>query len=315
MKQWTFQTLNSADTAEEGGDKSGTQRLGELQYANRLKYISIVLGVLGVLLSAVGIIVAIVLSTGKGDAVTTLSVTQGNVTTVITTTTDAEIILPPSAPPPITGAVGVYSDGGCTWPCYATASEATAVSPTASYHDHVWVGIPAYVCHMPDGFTGALHAAAGAPCPTQAIMLSPTTPPPPGPLTPSPFAPSPPPPSPPPPETVACLASSAALTNNNVNYLLDGSSSTVNVGANSYTLSSVPSSHPVKLETSSGSCTPTIVSASGQVTSGGYYSPWYYGTIVYSLAGCADGASLFWRCRYHGVMNGGLPLLSVNAAC
>ena len=105
-----------------------------------------------------------------------------------------------------------------------------------------------------------------------------------------------------------------ATTNNNVNYFLDGSSADQYVQAGSYTFTNVPGTHPMRLEAhGTNGCTPSKTYSSNTMTLGG--TAYYYGTVTYSFAGCSAGQAAQFRCGYHGVMNLGVPRLTVNAAC
>ena len=87
--------------------------------------------------------------------------------------------------------------------------------------------------------------------------------------------------------------------------------------AGTYTFTGVPSGHPMRLETMSGTCTPVIQSWTGRTNTGGYYSTsyWYHGTVVYTFTNCGAGAVLRFRCGYHGLMGGGVPYLTTDSAC
>ena len=334
MEKWTFHQLRRpAETGvlvekEESTDEGGERRLGALRYANRLKYISIVLGAIGVLLSLVGIVVAIVLATTKSDAVTTVTVIQGNDTTVVITQADAAVDL-----------VQTYLCIQGYWPLVSTQQLAEAMSPVNGSHTHAFGGTTYY---MPDGYAGAVHNGSSAACPVNSShFLSPSpplpqspppaepgappsaspSPPPPSPSPPPPLPPSPSPPppspSPPPPAAVTCMGYEMATTNNGVNYLLGGSSADQYVQAGSYTFTNVPGSHPIRLEAhGSNGCTPSKTYASNTITIGGYYGvSYYYGTVTYNFAGCSAGQAAQFRCGYHGVMNLGVPRMTVNSAC
>ena len=144
----------------------------------------------------------------------------------------------------------------------------------------------------------------------------PPLPPPPSPPPPSPLPP-PPSPSPPPPAAVSCMSPGVTGGAPGYYYTLGGSTAGQTVGANTYSFTGIPSNHPMRLVTKSGSCTPSFVSATSSVNTGGYYSSsyWYYGTVTYSLVGCAAGSMAQFQCGYHGLMNSGQPYLTVDSAC
>lgn len=108
-----------------------------------------------------------------------------------------------------------------------------------------------------------------------------------------------------------------ATSNNGANYLLDGSSADKYVQAGGYTFNNVPGSHPIRLEAhGSNGCTPYLQSASNTITIGGVYgTAYYYGTVTYSFSSCSVGQAAQFRCGYHGVMNLGVPRMTVNSAC
>ena len=105
------------------------------------------------------------------------------------------------------------------------------------------------------------------------------------------------------------MSTSVTAANNGPGYTIDGSTANRNVGLNEYTFSNVPSNHPMQLVWYSGSCTPVLISAT--YTTLGHH----YGTVTYDLTGCSHGDVIEFQCGYHGRMNGGKPVLTVNSAC
>ena len=329
MKDWSFKTLNvseiKADSEEKRSDRGGARRLSELRNANNLKWISIYIGLAALIVSLVGIVIGIVFRLTGSEAATTITISSNG--TVVITQADAGFSFPPSAPPPMDGLICVAG----YWPLTLTLNASNSLSPDNSSHTHVLHGV---IYYMPNLWMGAVHNGT---CPDNALFLQPAPPPPspmPPPLNPSPPPPNPPspsppppspspspspsplPPSPPPPVSVSCMSNTVATSNNGANYLISGSSQDLYVGQNQYTFTGVPSNHPMKLEAHNG-CTPTFVSASNTVTTGGYYSYqyWYYGNVVYSFASCSESQSAQFRCAYHGVMGSGVPRLILNSAC
>ena len=340
MKEWTFQTLKPADTAADGGeggedeggeggegDEGGSRRLGELRAANNLKILGLVIGVLSFIGTCIGIAIAV-----NQDSPQTTFTVSANGTVVVITTADADVTFTLS-----------YLCIQGYWPLTRTEELANDMSPASTSHTHTFEGVTYY---MPDGYAGALHNGSVEACPDDSFLLSPSppppimqsVPPPPNPPPPSPEpspppppsptsplpsppppSPSPPPPSPspPPPASVSCMPASVPVGGNTAGYTISGSTAGRYIdAAGTYTFTSVPSSHPMRLETMSGSCTPVVQSWTGRISTGGYYSTYYYyGTVVYSTTNCGQGAVLRFRCAYHGLMGGGVPYLTTNGAC
>ena len=114
------------------------------------------------------------------------------------------------------------------------------------------------------------------------------------------------------------MPTSVSMTKGVSGYTISGSSDGRYIDAGgTYTFMYVPSNHPMRLETMSGFCTPVIQSWTARINTGDSYSPsyWYYGTVVYSLTNCGQGAVLRFQCGYHGYMGGGVPYLTTDAAC
>lgn len=141
----------------------------------------------------------------------------------------------------------------------------------------------------------------------------PSPPPPPSPEVPHPASP------PPPAASVSCMPTSVPVVNTGSSYTISGSTADLYVGANQYTFTGVPSGHPMRLVaygTYSSPCAPQLVSYSSSVLVGGYYGTYYYyGTVVYNLGSCPSPSAVKFVCGYHGTMNVGKPLLTLNSAC
>ena len=115
------------------------------------------------------------------------------------------------------------------------------------------------------------------------------------------------------------MPASVPLSNTGSSYTISGSTADLYVGANQYTFTGVPSGHPMRLVahgTYSSPCVPQLVSYSSSVLVGGYYGTYYYyGTVVYNLGSCPSPSAVEFVCGYHGTMNVGKPLLTLNGAC
>ena len=107
MVEWTFQSIRKAEQTalvpgnEEQPDAGGARRLSQLRTANRLKYISICVAVVGLCLSTVGVVMAVLAATGAfSSGSVTFQVVTGNTTIIVTTPADAEFAFSPNSPPP-----------------------------------------------------------------------------------------------------------------------------------------------------------------------------------------------------------------------
>lgn len=228
--------------------------------------------------------------------------------------------LHPPPPAPVAGAIGLLGPGsGCTWPCFSSHAEAAAHSPSAQVHTHQYAWTHNFTCFMPTGMSGAMHHDQNNPqaCPDEALHLpsAPPSPPPPSLSPPTPAAPpsaSPPPASQPSPTSVSCMPTTVSLTNTGANYLIDGSSADRFVGTGTYVFLNVPAAHPVRLQAHGSAgygCAPTIVSYTND------YGNAYHGTVTYSFGPCSAPQASEMRCGVHGVMNLGVPRLTVHASC
>jgi len=174
---WTFKELRRAPETsalveeQEAPDESGARRLGALRLSNRLKYLSLIIGGIGLLLSTVGIIVAVVLSNNKDTVITVVS---GNGTTVVIAQADADVEF-----------TQTYLCILGYWPLLATQQLAIALSPTNGSHEHSFG--TGTVFWMPNDYPGAIHNGSSAACPDDASHFrSPSPPPPTSPPSPSP---------------------------------------------------------------------------------------------------------------------------------
>ena len=113
--------------------------------------------------------------------------------------------------------------------------------------------------------------------------------------------------------SVACMPSTATVSNNNEHYTIDGSSEDRYLGPKQYTFTDVPCDHAFQFVahgTGSYGCVPAAVSWTQ--TMGGLH---YCGTVVYDFSICSATQSSEFQCAYHGRMRSGIPRVTVTAAC
>jgi len=232
---------------------------------------------------------------------------------------------PPSPPPPIMPSAP---------PGFTCSNACVSNSLHGRRANHI-VEHPAYtndgICD--DGGSGSEYSSCNfghdcADC--GARYLSPPPPPspsnPPLPSPPPPSPSNPPLPSPPPPDAISCMPTSVFLSNTGSSYTISsssaisGSSANVYIGQHQYTFTGLSGGHPFRLVahgTYANPCNPAFVSATTTVTVGGSYygTQYYYGTVVYNFAGCSAPSAVEFECAYHGTMNLGKPIMTVNAGC
>lgn len=197
---------------------------------------------------------------------------------------------PPSPPPPFLCVLGY-------WPVFISVYESNGHSPINASHTHVLEGVTYW---MPNQFDAAIHNGT---CPDDAAYKSP----------------SPPPPYPPPPPTaISCMPTSVPLRNTGVSYTINSSSDNVYIGQSVYTFTDVPLEHPFRLVphgTDGNSCNPSVVSATGSMSSmptGAYY---YYGTVVYDFSACHAPSAIEFQCVHHNTMDSGKPIMTMHTGC